>query len=115
MNVIGRILVYSGIGTACIVGTVNTCGRQIRLDQNRNYLSHSGMSADKYVKIESSIREKVGIKGFSTVFNEKATRMMEDTVQAIKIQKAIDSTRMATRKQILDSLDLVKKAVKHLK
>lgn len=97
---------------------LTSCGDpqlQMLENNNRNIVMKSGIRADKFLKLDDSIGH-IKAKGLETEGAFSALRALAWQKEIDKINKKhiIDSTRNATRKAVLDSVELAKKACKHL-
>lgn len=108
-----------GLGALMATGFgLSSCSDEMNknCENAKEYVYKSRINADGFIK-QDDINSFKKLNDSINNINYKELRNFAWVKEAnkIKLKHAIDSTRTATRKQIFDSLDLAKKAVKHLK
>lgn len=96
-------------------------------ENSKKTIINNGVAYNDYINMGKRIDSSVAAKPFLSRYvsrdvalgwKNEANKILKakcSADSAKKIQAIIDSTRNATRKQIFDSLELAKKAIKHLK
>lgn len=105
------------LGTVVAGGLGLSSCKISNVDENKKIVQESGISAKNFEKL-SSVNDAFWVNNLTS--QQEGWQKLADSVvwsakMKQKVAQAIDSTRTATRKALLDSLDLAKKAVRHLK